>query len=334
MVTGYANQATPLHAMRMGVRDYLDKNHDLTRDSFLHAVKRQLDQIRPAKRARQLHQTLVAFRETVEKILPLVESASALHDPVPLPEAIRGLMQFLLQATGAAKGVLLVRSYDPARQPEEILRAYDDAGRLLNLELAPFARSLAGTAVSMQEACVVPRLEEAGPLDLQPFEAGHRSVLAAPMEVAPGLHAVLELLDKTTPGAAFNAEDKRLAQSAANLGADLLRQALGHRRTQQMLFDAVAAALSASKQMAESLGGTAAGGLAEPPPEQVLDQLRHGLSTAPNMLEGDKASAAQTVRLAEAIRVLALKHGTPALEHCLRLVENVRALLDQVTAEA
>src|SRR5215471_15552230 len=31
MVTGFAHQATPLAAMRMGVRDYLDKNQDLNR---------------------------------------------------------------------------------------------------------------------------------------------------------------------------------------------------------------------------------------------------------------------------------------------------------------
>src|SRR5438105_9867986 len=202
MVTGYANQATPLHAMRMGVRDYLDKNHDLTRDTFLHAVNRQLDQIRPAKRARRLHQVLAAFRATVEKILPLVQSAAALHDPAPLPEAIRGLMQFVRQATGARTGALLVRSYDSSREPPEIVRAYDDAGQLLDVELVPFARSLAGTAVSMQEACVVPQLAQAGPLDLQPFEVGHQSVLAAPMMVAPGLHAVMELFDKTAPGKA------------------------------------------------------------------------------------------------------------------------------------
>ena len=205
MVTGYANQATPLDAMRMGVRDYLDKNHDLSRDTFLHAVRRQLDQIRPAKRARQLHHTLVAFREAVEKILPLVQSASALHDPVPLPDAVRGLVQFLCRITGAVSGVLLVRSYDAARQPAEIIRVYDDAGQLMNLDLVPFARSLAGTAVSMQEACVVEDLGKAGPLDLQPFEMGRRSVLAVPMMVAPGLHAVMELLDKTTPGATFGA---------------------------------------------------------------------------------------------------------------------------------
>src|SRR5438132_6383147 len=84
LVTGYAAEATPLDAMRMGVRDYLDKNHELNRESFLRAVRQQLDQIRPAKRERQLHRSLVAFRDAVEKILPLVQSAEALNDPVPL----------------------------------------------------------------------------------------------------------------------------------------------------------------------------------------------------------------------------------------------------------
>src|SRR5207253_1536603 len=48
MITGFAQQATPLDAMRMGVRDYLDKNQDLDRDTFLAAVGRQLHRIRPA----------------------------------------------------------------------------------------------------------------------------------------------------------------------------------------------------------------------------------------------------------------------------------------------
>src|SRR5437762_7242050 len=88
MITGFADQATPLTAMRMGVRDYLDKNQDLTRDTFLHAVRRQLERIRPARRERRLHESLVAFREAVEKILPLVQAAAALHDPLPLPDAV------------------------------------------------------------------------------------------------------------------------------------------------------------------------------------------------------------------------------------------------------
>src|SRR5262245_35760189 len=59
MITGYAHQATPLAAMRMGIRDYLDKNQDLDRDAFLTAVRKQLDHIRPAKRERRLHARLV-----------------------------------------------------------------------------------------------------------------------------------------------------------------------------------------------------------------------------------------------------------------------------------
>src|SRR5213080_4804419 len=89
LITGFAQQATPLDAMRMGVRDYLDKNQDLDRATFLKSVRRQLDRIRPARRERRLHHSLIAFREAVEKVLPLVQAAAALNDPVPLPEAVR-----------------------------------------------------------------------------------------------------------------------------------------------------------------------------------------------------------------------------------------------------
>src|SRR5919201_1392939 len=113
LVTGFANQATPLDAMRKGVRDYLDKNQDLNRTTFLNAVRRQLDRIVPAKRERRLHQSLVAFREAVEKVLPLVQSAAALNDPVPLPEAVASLFRFVLHTTRASDGVLLIRAYHP-----------------------------------------------------------------------------------------------------------------------------------------------------------------------------------------------------------------------------
>ncbi len=328
MITGYANQATPLDAMRMGVRDYLDKNHDLSRGTFLHAVKRQLEHIRPAKHARRLHQGLVAFREAVEKILPLVQSAAALTDPVPLPDAVRGLVRFLIQATRAKDGILLVRQFDAAREPAETVRVYDAAGQALEVPLAPFNRSVAGTVVSMQKAFALHQLQgNSATLELQPFEKGRRALLAAPMNVAPGLHAVIELFDPRGDSG-FSEDDQRLVQAAADLGAELLRQALGQRQTQQMLLDAVAAALGATEQVAETLKGTSSTRrLEEPPPPQVLDQLRAGLRSAGS----DSLAAEKSLRLAEAIRVLALKHGNAALDHCLRLVENLRSLLDQVT---
>ncbi len=325
MVTGFANQATPLEAMRMGVRDYLDKNHDLSRDTFLAAVRKQLDQIRPAKRARRLHRSLAAFREAVEKILPLVQSAAALNDPVPLPDAISTLVRFLMQVTQAKDGVLFVRHYDAGRQPSEWCKVYNAQGKALEAPLAPFARSVAGTAVSMQEACVINDLAQTGAVQLQPFEWGHRTLLAAPMSVAPGVHAIIELFDKSS--GPFTPTDQRLVQAAADLGAELLRQALGQRQQHQLLLDAVSAALAASNHVSAVLPGAGAAPAESPPPAQVMEQLRQSLSAAGH----DNASAEQSLALAEAIRILGVKHGPAALAHCLQLVSNVTALLDQVT---
>jgi hypothetical protein len=316
--------------MRMGVRDYFDKNQDLNRPTFLAAVHRQLERIRPAKRERQLHQSLVAFREAVEKVLPLVQAAAALNDPVPLPAAIHTLIRFVLRGIGAADGILLVRSYDPDRQPAEVCRVYDGEGRQLAVDLVPFARSVAGSVASLQEPAVMERPEQAaasGAVELQPFERGRRSLLAAPLPVAPGLQVVLELFDKQGSDG-FTAEDQRRVGTAAEFGAELLRQALAQRQTHQMLFDAVAAALRAGDSISATLRGSAAERRQEPPPDAVLDQLRQGLSTAADAPVG----AAETVRLAEAVRVLALRYGPPAVQHCIRLIEDLRQLLDNLTA--
>jgi ActR/RegA family two-component response regulator len=333
MITGFAHQATPLDAMRMGVRDYLDKNQDLDRVTFLKAVRRQLDRIRPARRERRLHQGLVAFRASIEKVLPLVQAAAALHDPVPLPAAVRGLLRFLARTTGARAGVLLVRSHDPARQPAEVCQAYDMDGQRLEGPLAPFACSVAGSAVSVQEPCAMEEPNQAagaGAVELQPFERGRRSLLAAPMSVAPGVQAVLEVFDKETASGepvrgGFTEADRRLAAAAADLGAEMLRQALAERQTQRVLFDAVAAALGASDAVTESLAGGQPPRPEDPPPAVVLERLRQGLSGS-----GD-VDAAETVRLAEAVRVLALRHGSRAVRHCTQLVESLRGLLDEAT---
>jgi two-component system nitrogen regulation response regulator NtrX len=331
MITGFAHQATPLDAMRMGVRDYLDKNQDLDRNTFLRAVRRQLERIWPARRERRLHQTLVAFRAAVAKVLPLVQAAAALNDPVPLPAAVGNLFRFLLRTTGARDGVLLVRSFDPERSPAEVFRAYAADGRLLDPPTIPFARSVAGSVVSRQEPGVLERLDQAasaGSVEFQPFERGRHSLLAAPLSIAPGLQAVLELFDKQGPTGpeVFTDSDRRLAAAAADFGTEMLRQALAERQTHRMLFDAVEAALGASASMAESLGCNEPRP-EDPPPAAVLDRLRAGLAGPDAAVDADAA-----LRLAEAVRVLAVRHGPGAVQHCIQLVEGVRHLLDEATA--
>jgi two-component system, NtrC family, nitrogen regulation response regulator NtrX len=322
LVTGYANQATPLDAMRMGVRDYLDKNHDLNRDTFLRAIKKQLDRIRPAKQARRLQRSLQEFRTSIEKTLPLVQSTSALTDPIQLPDAVRRLVRFTVQVTQAKDGVLLVRHYDAARQPPEWCHGYDVRGEEVAIGSTPFARSLAGAAISRDSASVMDLSGKARDgISLYPFEEGRSTVLVAPMAIGTGMHAVLELFDK--PGG-WTSDDQRLAQAAADLGTELIRHALGQSNQQQMLVGALAAALEASDRMVSTLGPPKT---EEPAPAQVLDRLRQSLSAA----AGDPALAQASVELAEAIRVLGHKHGIPALRHCHRLVDDLRELLDGIT---
>src|SRR4051812_38239703 len=225
LVTGYAHQATPLDALRMGVRDYLDKNQDLNRDIFLAAVRKQLDRIRPAKRHRELHRQLAAFRSAVEQVLPLVQSAAALNDPVPLPRAVAGLTRFLCQITGSKDGVLVVRHAGIAGS-DGTYRSYGADGEPLDVELVPFERSVAATALSFGEPCVMNELAAAATVEPQPFERGRASLLAAPLAVGSGVQAVLELFDR--PGG-FRDDARRFAAAAADIGAELLRQALAER---------------------------------------------------------------------------------------------------------
>lgn len=321
MITGYANQATPLDAMRMGVRDYLDKNQDLSRETFLNAVRKQLDLIRPAKQSRRLHRSLVVFRDAMQKIVPLAQSMSVLQEAVPLPDAIRALTRFLQQMTKARDGVLLVRHYDADREPAETCRVYDAQGQPLETTCVPFSRSLAGSVSGLQQAAVLNDLTQTSGAELQPFEKGRRSLLAVPMAVAPGVQVVLELFDPAS--GKFSDDDARLVQTAADLGAEMLRQALGHRHMQQVLLDAVGSALQASESMAASLTGSVSPAIESPPPSEVMDHLRRGFAPS----DGPQAEAC--LRLAEAIRVLAKRHGADAVEHCLRLVESLKTLLDK-----
>jgi hypothetical protein len=54
-----------------------------------------------------------------------------------------------------------------------------------------------------------------------------------------------------------------------------------------------------------------------------MQQLREGFSATPD--------AEGTLRLAEAVRVLAVRHGPAAVRHCIQLVESLRTLLDEAT---
>ena len=140
--------------------------------------------------------------------MPLVQSAATLNEPVPLPDAIRSFVRFLMQVTHARAGLLLVRHYDAARQPMETCRVYDADGKALAIETVPFARSVAGSAASLGQPSIMNDLPTMlpspagrgvrgeGTVELQSFEKEHRNLLAVPMSVAAGTQVVIELFDK------------------------------------------------------------------------------------------------------------------------------------------
>lgn len=324
LVTGFAHQATPLDALRMGVRDYLDKNQDLNRETFIASVRKQLERIAPAKRHRQFQRGLLQFRQSVEKILPLVQSTAALNDPVPLPDAVRNLFRFLIRSTGAVDGVLLARHV--SAEGAERFVAFRPDGQPLAQLAVPFNRSLAATVLSMNEVCVMSAsdLGTLGPVELQPVEKNRQHILAAPIPVATGTHVVLELFDK--PGG-FTADDRKLVAASAEFSSELLRQAMAERQNRRLLIDAVEAALSASEQAAASLPSGQEPEADEPLPTTVMDRLRAGLKESANPVVDSEAS----LQLAEEVRELAIRHGPAAVRHCIGLVKSVRGLLDETT---
>lgn len=319
LVTGFANQATPLDALRMGVRDYLDKNQDLNREAFLAAVRRQLDRIIPLKRQRELNRTLAEFRDAVEKILPLVRGSAALNEPVPLPNAVHSLFRFLLQSTGATDGALVVR-HAPTDGPEQ-MAAFGAEGRKLDLGAVPFPKSLTAGVLSLQEPSVMTDFspDTLGGMELMPFEQNRSAILAAALPVGGSAQVVLELFDKP----AFTDADKRLVSATSDIAAELLRQAMAERQTSRLLFDAVEAALRATDTVSETLHTSPP---ATPPTPDILAKLKQGLSADANAV----TDADTGLRLIETVRELALRHGPPAVDHCVRVVESVKKLLDQI----
>ncbi len=308
LVTGFANQATPLEALRMGVRDYLDKNQDLTRESFLAAVERQLVKIRPAKRQREWNARLGEFRAAVQNILPLVRGQSALNEPVGMPTAIRALFHFLLKSTGAKSGALLVHGGTGE------MHAYDPEGQALDLGTVSFPNSLAASVMSLREPFAIHDLSASnlGPVELFPFEKNRTSILAIALPVNSGPGVVLELFDKSN----FNDADKHLLANAAEVGAELLRQAFAERHTNRMLFDAVEAALKAGDNLREA---------SPPATEAALAQLKRDFAEDSQPI----ADAETELKLLEAIRELAVRYGPASVEHCLAVVQSARTLLDR-----
>ena len=338
LVTGYAHQATPLDALRMGVRDYLDKNRDLRRETLLAVVRRQLEQIRPAKRERQHLERVRQFQQALEAIVPLVQTASDLSSGIAPSESLRALLQFAQDIFETQQGVLLVRhskmetssassavhaqgKSNRANVCDFSLDLFDMEGRRMATANVPFAETLAATALAMQEVCVLANLKDMVPpgVTLQPYELAHENVVVVPVPLEPPRAAVLEVFDTPLGRHELGTRERTLVRHFQALARAVLEQLLAERQLHAAVWRALQVALQAGTASSPKSVTVAA----QP---AVWARLQHAIQQPELLPENPR----ELVELAWQLRELLRRYGPPALQFCRQLLEQLEQLLSRV----
>lgn len=323
LVTGYAHKATPLDALRLGVRDYLDKSHELTRDRFLASVRKQLDRIRPLKRERLIHHQLERFRAVVREALPRLETASVLQqDGVTLDQLVAGLLRFVHKMTSASAGLLFVRQFIAQNAVPEQLLVYNLEGRRqINLENLRYAQSLAAAISSMAPDAFMASLSATHHLSsvlLNSDEAKHQQMLGITLHSSPSLTVVLELFDKQGSSSAFLPSDRELLMAWQPVASVLLKLVLGERESQKMLYETLEAALKESEQFAGTLKESGASHAAS----QVFTS---------KVVQAGTVAGTHIDEWAQILQRLSQRYGSSAVDRILTVLKSVEDLLQDVT---
>ncbi|MBL8821613.1 MAG: response regulator [Planctomycetia bacterium] len=322
LITGYASQATPLDALRLGIRDYLDKSHDLTKDFFLSAVRRQLEHLRPRKREREIHQQLSRFRALVQEALPRLETASVLHqDGIHLDEVARAVMMLAQRLTDASAGLLIVRDTASQNLGKENIQVFDIQGSRVEVWRGwRYAQSLAAAVCSMSNEGLLTSLASTRHLSgvqLSPTESKHSQLLGLTMHTSQACVAIVELFDKKGDVKAFDSEDKDRLRALQPMAGLLLKLVLGERESQRMLYSTLQAALQESKRFTGELTKSAGA--------QGSDVFRSQVQKAGSV------TGQQVEHWADLLQRLSQKYGADAVNRIEAMLHQVESLLDDVT---
>jgi DNA-binding response OmpR family regulator len=314
MLTGHAQQNTPVAALNLGFRYYLVK--PVTREAFLAAVDEQVRQIRLAKRNRRLQAALARFHGTVQQILSTIQSVAAMTGPVELSTAAADVVECAVQLARAADGYLLLipPSGDRYLVHDRRGKTVDDPAVSVSGGLIAMA---AGAGTPVVRAADMPG-GLAGP-DVGPLEKGRKAAVAVPVVCGPRPIGALLLLDPVEPQA-FGQYERGLSLLGRIAGPviDSVR-AEGKRRG--LLLGALRAGLAA-------VPGAGTG-------EALLEQLQTSIQTLEGGLQGSVQAAADAdldaetrtaLEMAAGIREIA-RYGPEGLEFCRSMIEQFRAVL-------
>ncbi|MCY2971462.1 MAG: response regulator [Planctomycetota bacterium] len=198
LVTGYANQATPLHAMRIGVRDYLDKSQDLTRDKFLEAVLKQLQKLRPQKTQRVFQKKLESFKDMVARALEMLDANSAFKNESTLDSTCNKIIKAAFELF-PMKNASVYQINLGGIIPSQGCTVFTYDGKSTISSNVDFSSSLA-SSVCNQLSFVPLRADLSKNANqdlfiLHPFETNSQNALFLPLVYETRLMGVLEFVD-------------------------------------------------------------------------------------------------------------------------------------------
>lgn len=280
LVTGYANQATPLHAMRIGVRDYLDKSQDLTRDKFLDAVFRQLQKLRPQKTQRVFQKKLESFKDMVARSLELLDANSAFKNENTLDATCNKIIQAAFEFL-PMKNASVYQFNEAGVIPTNGCKVFTYDGNETISSDVDFSSSLASTVCNKTSNITVKvdlsKNANQELFVLHAFESNAQRALFLPLVYEDRLIAILELVD-----ALDNIEIRW--EKLADIYAELLARSMDHDKARNHLLLIMEKALkladplNSSEITGQSLGENINNAIAETgiPPEEIefLNQVR------------------------------------------------------------
>jgi len=308
LVTGYANQATPLHAMKIGVRDYLDKTRDLTREKFLESVSRQLGKLRPQKNQKKMLALLERFQQRIRDIIAFIDTKNAMsggsftgNGMEDLMERIAGILSataVIFHAFAEPTGSFVFSSFPVCLEHGKsipIPNAYASlalagSGNVLKLDLLKTSPALGMKKNSLEETS-----------SLAWF------VILTQAEKPLG---VLEVLDPMGDETEFRKKLEMLGGIISKLVFD--SDLVSHSRNVLLQF------LEKTREFNELIASGKAPGIVDSAINQVVEKL--GLTK-------------DQLDLIQAVQNLTEKSGVSALKSCTAIIQSVGGLLEDSMRE-
>lgn len=311
MLTGQAQQNTPMEALNLGFRHYLVK--PATREAFLSAIDKQLREIRAAKEKRRLQEALARFHEAIATITATVQSVTDMTEPTGVESAAAVVLETAIAAASARDGHLLLF---PENGP--YFDVFDRSGAPVEGLRIPLGAGTAGMAL----ATGGPMLRAAGDgglsgEDLSPLEHRRAAVIAVPLLSASGRLGALLLADPADPARYPGATEAMLAQ-LGRLAALTLDAVRAQDRSRRLLLSALHTGLAHAGEQGDRLFEQVQASLntLERPSSVVTAAAEAGLPE-------DTRIAAE---MAAAIRDISA-YGPEGTEFCRSMLTQLRALL-------